>query len=273
MDFTVLMSVYKNEQSTNLSQAIKSVFDQTLLPTELLIIKDGPLTEELEKVLSEAEKKYSGKVRTIALPQNVGLGLALKKGVECSSTELIARVDSDDLSLPDRFLIQVREFEKNPSLSLLSGTVGEFSDDPEKIDSCRKLPLTHNEIVKFSKIRNPFNHPAVMFKKSVVLNAGNYRDFQGFEDYDLWVRILQQGNLSENLAKMVVKMRTGEGMHKRRGGMKYLLNYRRLKKQMLKVRYISRLDYALSLGMMIVNVVIPVSLRKIVYTYFLRSER
>lgn len=273
MDFTVLMSVYKNEKPANLSEAIKSVFNQTLLPTELLIIEDGPLTEELETVLTGAKIKYLGKVRTIALPRNVGLGLALRSGVEYSRTELIARADSDDLSLPDRFLVQVREFEKSPTLTLLSGVVGEFSEDPGEIDALRKVPLTHNEIMKFSKQRNPFNHPAVMFKKSTVLKAGNYRDFQGFEDYDLWVRILQQGNLSKNLDKMIVKMRTGEGMHKRRGGRRYLFTYRRLKKQMLQAGYISRLDYGVSLAMMTINVVMPVSLRKIVYTYFLRSER
>lgn len=166
--------------------------------------------------------EYIGLFRIFALEQNVGLGKALYYGVQQCKYDLIARMDTDDISLPNRFEMQVKEFIKNKELTLCGGQIAEFENDPEKITGYRQVPLTQTEIFKFAKKRNPFNHMTVMFKKQAVLNVGNYQDMPYFEDYWLWVRILQKGYAVKNIEQVLVKVRAGADMLVRRGGWNYV---------------------------------------------------
>ena len=222
LKFSVLMSVYKNEKPDYLREALESVVHQTLMPNEIIIVKDGPLTEELDAAINEYSEKYSALFRIVAFEKNRGLGLALKDGVLACSYDYIARMDTDDICKPNRFEQQIKYLEQNPRIALLGTWIKEFSYDKDKPDTITKLPCKHEDILQFAKSRNPFRHMTVIFKKQAILDIGNYRNFLWFEDYDLWVRIIQKGYEVANLPEFFVDVRADNEMFARRGGWKYL---------------------------------------------------
>lgn len=188
--FSVLMSVYAREQSAYLKEALRSVFEQTVPPSEVVLVKDGPLTTELEAVIASFAGRYKS-LKIVALTQNMGLGNALNVGLSACTYRLVARMDSDDLSLPGRFEAQLRVFDEYPDVSVVGGWISEFDKDPKDIISYRKLPQTDRELKLICQLKNPLNHMTVMFSKKDVLNAGGYQHFYLFEDYWLWVRMIK----------------------------------------------------------------------------------
>ena len=220
MYFSVLISSYCKDDPAELALALRSVWDdQSVKPAEIVIVKDGPLSAELDVVIDDFTK--SAPVKIVPLPENRGLGLALAIGVENCSYNLIARMDGDDLSLPDRFEKQVAFMEKNPEVAICGGMIQEFFGSPDNIVSKRTLPLSDPEIRKFCKWRSPFNHVTVMFRKEAVLDAGNYQHFLSYEDYWLWARLLCNGCKSANLPDVLVNVRAGENMLNRRRGWRF----------------------------------------------------
>ena len=216
-NYSVLMSVYALEKPNYLRQAIKSMQDQTVKTNDFVLICDGPLTEELNKVIEEFGKF----LHVVRLEKNVGLGNALNIGLSVCKNELIARMDSDDISALDRCEKQLKAFKRNEKLGILSGTLLEFMEKPDKITGERRLPCKHEEIVRFARKRCPFNHPCVMFRKSAVLEAGGYSGKFRMEDYYLWIRMLQTNYESANLEDILLFMRTSSDMYLRRGGWYY----------------------------------------------------
>ena len=173
MGFSVLMSVYKKEQAGYLSEAMESVFNQSLVPDEVVLMEDGPLTDELEQTISELKKRHP-QIVTFSFAENVQLGRALAKGVELCSHELIARMDTDDIAVYDRFRHQHDYMTAHPTVAVCGGWMQEFND--EGTYSRRKqMPQSNEEIRRYGKYRNPVNHMTVMFRRQAVLTAGNYR--------------------------------------------------------------------------------------------------
>jgi glycosyltransferase involved in cell wall biosynthesis len=219
MKFTVLMSVYKGDHPSYLEQAIQSLVDQILVPNEILIIKDGPLTDELNNILN---KYQNNKIFTIInLGTNCGLGLALRKGVEMAKFDYIARMDSDDISLPDRFLNQVNYANSHPDVDLFGGFIKEFSNTNSKV-FLRKVPLDIDSIYKRISFRSPFNHVSVFFKKESVLRAGNYQDFYTIEDCHLWARMIHFKMNLRNMPVVLVDVRFNSNTIQRRKNLRYL---------------------------------------------------
>lgn len=220
--YSVLMSVYAREKPEYLAAAMDSMFGQTVPPGDFVLVCDGPLNEKLNQVIREQKKRHRGILHVVRLRKNGGLGRALRTGTNLCRYELVARMDSDDISLPDRCEKELDLFRKYSDLHICSGAAAEFRDRPEKITGVRVLPLSAEEIARFSRKRNPFNHPAVMFRKSAVLRAGGYNErFHYFEDYYLWVRMLMRGSRGRNLRDPLVYMRSSEDMYRRRGGWPY----------------------------------------------------
>lgn len=269
-DFSVLMSVYKSEKAEYLVQALDSILNQTVAPSEIVIVEDGKLTDELYEVLSQYEQKYTI-IKRIPFAVNRGLGLALHDGVLACSNELIARMDTDDIALPVRFEKQLDYLGKNPQISLLGTGIEEFSSVPECPDSKTILPIKHEDIVKFSIKRNPFRHMTVMFKKSVVLKSGNYRDFLWFEDYDLWVRIIANGYKCANIPEVLVFVRADQNMFARRGGWAYLQQDLKFQRYLYKINFINWTDFLLNVGIRSVVRILPNGVRSLFYRRFLRS--
>lgn len=269
-NFSVLMSVYKSEKAEYLMQSLDSILNQTVTPNEIVIVEDGKLTDELYEVLSQYEQKYAI-VKRIPFSVNRGLGLALRDGVLACSNEIIARMDTDDIALPMRFEKQLEYLEKNPQISLLGTGIEEFSSAPECPDSKTILPANHEDIVKFSKKRNPFRHMTVMFKKSAVLDSGNYRDFLWFEDYDLWVRIIANGYKCANIPEVLVFVRADQNMFARRGGWAYLQQDIKFQIYLYKLRFINRNNLFFNILIRGVVRMIPNNMRSLFYKKFLRS--
>lgn len=242
MKYSVLMSVYYKEKAENLASAMQSIFAQTVKPEDFVLVCDGPLTEPLDKVIDKISADHS-ELHVVRLKENVGLGRALNEGIRHCKNEIVARMDSDDVSRPDRCERQLKVLSDNPQIGIISGTIEEFSDSIDVIDSRRTLPQTHDEIVKFAQRRNPFNHPCVMYKKSLVKAAGGYQDFYLLEDYYLWIRMLQTGAVGYNLQEPLLWMRAGSDMYKRRAGWKYAKSQRGLFKYMMSTGFINRKQY------------------------------
>ena len=166
--YSVVMATYKNDSPVWLREAIDSMLTQTIAPDEIIVIVDGQIPDELKSTIDS----YAEKITAIYLRKNQGLWNALNTGIKAARNELIARMDADDISLPDRIEKQLRKFAEHEEISILSGAVAEFEKSPEQIIAHRRVPLTRAEITHFAKFRSPFNHPAVMFKKSDVLRLG-----------------------------------------------------------------------------------------------------
>ena len=270
--FSVLISVYKKEKAEYLKRALQSVINQTLKPTEIVIVKDGPLTKELDDCIEDFQKQNSKLFKILSFKENRGLGLALRDGVKACKYEYIARMDRDDISKPDRFEKQFNYLQKHPETALLGTWITEFSKDENNPDTVTKLPCTHQEIIKFAKRRNPFRHVTVVFKKSAVIQSGNYRDFLWFEDYDLFVRILQKGYIAANISECLVNVRADKDMFARRGGWQYLKQDYKFQKQILKTKYIGKTDFLINIIIRSIVRIIPNKLRSYLYKIFLRSE-
>lgn len=269
--FSVLMSIYKNEKPEYLKKALDSILNQTLLPDEILIVKDGLLTLELDKTLDEYAVKNKT-IKFLEFEKNRGLGLALRDGVVACKNEIIARMDTDDIAKLDRFEKQIQYLKDNPQIALLGSWVTEFSDNENKPDTVTELPCNYEDIKKFAKKRNPFRHMTVLFKKSAVIESGNYRDFLWFEDYDLWVRMLQKGYQAANISEILVNVRADKDMFVRRGGIKYIKQEIKFEKFLLKNKYINIIEFLRNVSIRTIIRLIPNNIRTIIYSNILRRN-
>lgn len=264
------MSIYKNEKPEYLRLALDSILQQTVKPNEIVIVKDGVLTAQLDAVLDEYKAKYPI-IRLLAFNQNRGLGLALRDGVKACKYEWIARMDTDDVSKPDRFEKQIEYLSNHQDIALLGTAIEEFNSNINKPDTKTILPLTHSEIVSFAKMRNPFRHVTVFFRKSAAVDSGNYGDFLWLEDYDLFIRMINKGYKTANLPDILVSVRADEEMFARRGGWKYLKQDVKFQKFLLKINYINLVQFGINVTIRSIVRIIPNKLRKLFYEKLLRK--
>ena len=234
--YSVLMSVYHKEKPEYLKQAIESIQAQALLTDDFVLVCDGPLNDALDGVIFAKQQEMGTVLNVVRLAKNGGLGNALNEGIKYCKNELIARMDSDDIAYPDRCEKQLSVFDEHPEVGICSGIVEEFTTDPNTVDAKRVPPETNVEIVEFAKKRNPFNHPCVMYRKSVVKAVGSYQDFYLLEDYYLWLRMLMAGYQGYNIQEPLLHMRAGSEMYKRRAGWKYA------ETQMRLFRFMNQMD-------------------------------
>ncbi|MGG3467838.1 glycosyltransferase [Neobacillus pocheonensis] len=272
MSFSVLLSVYNKENPIYFEESLKSIINQSLVPSEIVLVKDGPLNAALDKIVNQFQVLYPNLFQVISLKNNVGLGEALRIGVEHCSNEIVARMDTDDISLPFRFERQINIMESDPTISVLGSWIAEFDDEPSEIKTIRKVPLNYEEIKKKARYRNPLNHMSVVFRKSAVIEAGNYKPFLWNEDYYLWVRMLIKGFKIVNLGEILLYVRAGEAMFNRRGGLKYLLNEVKLQKEFLDLKFTSTNDYVRNIVIRGSVRVLPNKIRGIIYKSLLRSS-
>lgn len=272
MKYSVLMSVYKKENPAFFRLSIESMLNQTFPPDEFVLVCDGALTQELDSVIYEFSEKFHDFFRIIRLKENKGLGYALRVGVVECKNELIARMDSDDVSKPNRCEIQINYFKKHPNVGIIGGYVEEFSDSVHVVESIRCVPEHQKEIIKFIKKRNPFNHPSVMFRKSSVLSSGNYKNVRYMQDYFLWVDMLSSGVQGYNIPTVLVSMRAGSNLFKRRSGIQYLRIQKNLLQYMKEKKIINSFEFLVFLILRTISSLSPNWIRKVVFKKFLRSE-
>jgi len=270
--YSVLMSLYIKEKPEYLRLAIDSMLNQTIKPDEIVIVEDGPLTDSLYAVLDEYKAKYPQIIRTVKNEKNLGLGLALNVGLKECKNELVARMDTDDISKPDRCEKQLKKFVKIPNLDIIGGNISEFIDTIDNSVGARTVPQTDSEIKEYLKKRCPFNHMTVMFKKESVIKAGNYIDWFWNEDYSLWIRMYLANMTFANIFETLVDVRVGKDMYKRRGSWNYFKSEAGIQWFMLRNGVISLPLYAFNtLIRFCIQVLMPNWLRGFVFQKFARG--
>jgi len=269
--FCTLLPTYQGDEPEHLDSAIESCFQQTQKPDEILIVEDGPLTPSLRQVLSKWEREHPKILRRHAIPENTGLGNALRVGIEECRMPLVARLDADDLNVKTRFETQREYLANHPGVDVVGGYIDEFTDDPNERVSRRTVPTSHEKIKRMARFRSPMNHGSVMFRRSAVLEAGNYRDVSPMEDYDLWVRLLCNGAKFANIPQTLVLVRAGRELAGRRGGVEYACTEFRQQLEFYQCGFIS-------LPILLFNVLtrvplrfLPNRIRQLVYSNFLRK--
>lgn len=271
-DFSVVLSVYFKENPAYLRQSLESVINQTLRPDEIIIVKDGVLTLELDLIINEYQENYSEIFKIISLPENKGLANGLNIGIKNAKYSLIARMDSDDICIKNRFEIQINYLINN-NLDIVGGQIIEFSKSIEDVISIRNVPCSHQEIIKFLKFRSPFSHPTIIFKKEVFERLNGY-DINIFpEDYDFFVRAYLAGFRFGNVKENVMYFRLGENLSeaiKRRWGLKYAINEFRLYNKFLKLGFFNYMDYLKVIFFKIPLRIIPFKLYSYIYFKFSR---
>jgi glycosyltransferase involved in cell wall biosynthesis len=222
-------------------------------------------------VINGFEKKYK-EVKVLKLEKNMGLGNALNQGIKICSNELIARMDADDISTSNRFELQVNRFLSNPKLILLGGQIQEFKEIPFDSKSKRIVPSDFASIKIFAKLRSPFNHPTVMFKKSNILSIGGYRTLSRKEDLELFLRIVFRHNFySENLRDVLLHYRTNDSNYKRRKNFINVKEYINVMRSFYKSRDISLFDLVKVIFLQVILFFIPLSFQKYLYIKIFRK--
>ena len=271
MKFSVCMSVYKNDNTTDFADAVLSIYNQTCRPDEIILVIDGPVPTIMLDTISALNKKIDI-IRVIHLEQNMGHAIARQTGLDAARNELCAIMDADDISVPNRFEKQLKAFEEHPEVSVVGGLIHEFIYQPDNVVGTRIVPEHDAEIKDYLKRRCPMNLVTVMLKKSDVMKVGGYLDWYCEEDYYLWIRLTLGGYKFYNLQENLVNVRVGKEMYQRRGGMKYFKSEARLQKYMLNKDIINWGGYLSNVTKrMIVQVLLPNKIRGWVFRTFARE--
>lgn len=264
--FSVLIPVYKNDELRHFKAAIKSIHeDQTVKPSQIVISIDGPLPEKLKEYVQHLEREPI--FTCVRSAHNNGLGIALNKGLEQCKYDIVARMDSDDVAYPTRFEKQLKLIESN---DLISSNLAEFSESVDKVESYRKA-MTKELITKKYWLRNPFNHPSVMFCKSAVLSAGGYIHMPFFEDWYLWIRMIAQGARCDNINEPLVYFRSDSRQLNRRRGLTYLKHEIHFVRTLKRQKYISSIQLFIRVTISIVFRLLPIRVFKFITKVLLRK--
>lgn len=263
MSFSVLMSIYHAEHPDYLRQALQSLLDQTLKANEVILVEDGPLPDALSTIIESFRASLN--ICSVRLATNGGLAVALNEGLKHCSHELVARMDGDDISLPQRFEKQIAFMESNTGIAASSAALDEF-DENGVVFSSRILPLTHEELVRFAKTRSPISHAAAVFRKSAVQAVGGYPLFKRSQDVALWSLLIVRGYKLANLPDKLFMVRAGAGFMARSGLQSFKYEYAVICYQR-KIGFLSRFDFFKNTSIRFILAVAPASIKKLLYSH------
>ncbi|MDD7556867.1 glycosyltransferase [Ruminococcus sp.] len=271
--YSVLMSVYKNDDPVFLKLALESIYDnQTVKPDEIVVVFDGPLNEKLYTVLDSFKSGKEDVVKYYPQGVNRGLGEALRIGSEYCTGDYILRMDSDDISDSHRFEKQIQYIENHPEVDVVGTDIAEFNQSPDEPDKrVRSCPENHDDIVRMGKRRNPMNHVSVCMKKSALMKCGGYQTLLLLEDYYLWLHMIGAGCKLANIHESLVYVRVGNGFDSKRGSKERITGWKVLQDYMLSIGMINKKE--VMMNMMYINVFVktPSWLKKILYSKVLRK--
>ncbi|WP_255170878.1 glycosyltransferase [Natrononativus amylolyticus] len=264
--------MYAGDHPPHVDAALESVFRQTYEPAELVVVKDGPLDGALDRVIETWADEYPTVVTVLALEENRGLGTALQVGLEYCSYDLVARMDADDVAVPERLEKQVEFMLENPTVDVVGGYVAEFETNPERTNRVRTVPSSPHSVARQAPYKCPINHPTVMFRKRSVLAGGGYSEMRSMQDYELWMRLLDQGYTLANLPEVLVNARAGRGLIRRRGGLEYAKTEFDLQRTFRRRGYIGVPTFLVNVLSRIPLRLLPKRIRAAIYSRFLRDE-
>jgi len=273
--FSIAMSVYIKDNAAFFDSALASVINQSLKPSEIVLVVDGPVHDSIQKVI----EKYSEiciekgiRLITNKLDVNGGLGNSLRIAVEIAAYDIIARMDSDDIASFNRFELQLEYMLSHPDVDIVGGQIIEFLGSFENIVGKRVVPTSDIDLKYYLKYRCPFNHMTVMFKKKEILMVGNYLDWPYNEDFYLWIRMALAGCIFANLPDTLVYARVGKDMYDRRGGWRYFKSEVKLQRFMLTNKVICLSSYIYNvIGRFIIQVLMPNKLRGFIFQKLFRN--
>ena len=271
--FSVLISIYFKEQPQHFNTCIESIWDfQTLKPSEIIMVEDGPLTPELDEAIAQWQNKIGKALKITKLAKNVGTGKAKNIGLQQCSHEIVCIVDTDDISVLDRFEKQIKILNDDPELIVLGGQITEFADDISLPSGIRRVPLTNLELCNYAKRQSPFNNMTIAYRKTKILEVGGYQHHLWMEDYNLFLRVIAQGCKIQNLPDNLVYARIDNGMHARRKGLEYIKS----EKQLLNLKKELKLQNPIHANMLFlirsVFRLMPSSVLGKIYNTFLRKK-
>ena len=271
MNFSVCMSVYKNDKPADFLVAVRSIYNQTVSPNDIVLVVDGPVGEELKETIAILQGEI-GVLNVIWLPTNQGHATARQTALMAAKNELVAVMDADDISVPNRFEKQLKAFEEHPDVSVVGGLINEFIGTPENVVGTRIVPEQDAEIKAYLKSRCPMNLVTVMMRKSHLQAVGGYIDWYCEEDYYLWIRLVLAGYKFYNIQENLVDVRVGEEMYQRRGGWRYFKSEASLQRYMWKHSVIGLGRYLYNVAIRFaVQVAMPNSVRGWVFRMFARK--
>lgn len=269
--FSVAMCVYGGDNPEWFELSVESILNQTVKPNEVVLVVDGPVPQALDEIIKRYLQREDFKV--IRFAENQGHGNARRESLNHCSNDLVALMDADDISLPNRFELQLAEFSKDNELSIVGGNITEFCGAQENIVGRRNVPCSDAQIKEYLKFRCPMNQVTVMFKKSHVDDVGGYIDWFCEEDYYLWIRMHLKGMKFANVPQVLCNVRVGEDMYRRRGGWKYFKSEAKLQKYMRNEKIISFAEFFVNVSKrFIVQVMLPNSIRGWVFKKFAREQ-
>jgi len=240
--FSLLIPVYDGDRPDHIRRAMRSaVGDQTVRPDQVVIVRDGPVRDELARCLDELVTASPVPVTFVPLLHNVGLGPALDRGLDASWFDVVARMDADDVAMPHRFEVEMPLIQ---DADIVGAGLLEFVDDTDDIVGQRVPPTGPGRIQRYARMHDPFNHPTVVYRRAAVLAAGGYGDLPLMEDYALFARMLAGGARAVNVAEPLVYYRVGAKAFKRRGGGELLRSELRLQRDFRRRGFTSPAEYA-----------------------------
>lgn len=265
--YSVLMSLYRKENPEYFRLALDSMLNQTIEPDEIILVEDGPLTDELYEVVRE----YKEHLHIVVNETNLGLGLALNNGLKKCRNELVARMDTDDCSKPDRCEKQILRFAEKPYLAIVGSHIDEFIGNISNVISRRTVPTSSEDIYNFAKRRSAFNHPTVMYSKTAVLANGGYADLKRNQDVELFGRMQFEGYKAENIDESLLWFRCSDELAKRRKSWQNTWSYIATIRKFWKMGYSDFADYAIVAIAQTGMYLMPVNVQQFVYMKFLRK--
>ena len=270
MQYSVLLSLYYKEKPEYLRESLDSVFNQSFLSDDVVLVEDGKVGDALECVVREYEERYP-QLHVVRFEQNRGLGFALNDGLQVCKHDIVARMDTDDIAKPQRMEKQVKYLVEHPEIGMVSSWIDEFVLDKEHVNSIRKLPETPQEVLTYAKKRCPVNHPAVVYHKKEVLEVGGYQTQYFPEDYFLWIKMLMNGCKVYNFQESLLWFRYDPNTFKRRGGWKYACDEVITQYNILKMGFISIPCFMMNVGIRFTTRIMPNWMRGLIYTKLLRK--
>lgn len=271
MGYSVLMTVYKGDSPVFFQRSLSSMIGQTVPSDDIVVVEDGPIPESLRCVIQDF-KDQGYPINAIELPQNVGLGLALNRGLARCKHDLVARMDADDVSLPQRCEQLLAVFRADPTLDIVGSPVLEFQGSETNITGVRDVPKTNEDIHRFARRRDPFNHPAVMYKKQSVLRYGPYGDYRKNQDTDLWIKMLSQGCRGANTKEPLLLFRFDEATLGKRKNWQNTKSLIGIRHTAYKTGFSSFVDWFVVAAVQLGMYALPVGFQKAVYTMLRKRE-
>lgn len=273
LKFSVLMTTYHGETPENLKESLDSILiNQTVKPDQLVLVVDGPVSDSLDSVIAFYEQKFKDIVDVVRMPENNGQSIASAKGMEYVKYGLVARMDSDDISVNTRFEKQLNVFFEHPEVSVVGGWIKEFKNSLEEKGAFRVVPEYDGDIKNEFRNRTPVNNVTVMMRKDAIVCAGGYGRNTVNEDYSLYARMWVNGEKFYNIQEALVNVRTGNGMAKRRTDMRIFRDWVKDQKFLYKNGKHSFFVSFVSSFKCLAFVLMPSGLKEWVYKTFLRRN-